>query len=227
MLIPEMDWPQLIKTYQRLFDPKASAGERFKSDSLVYFMRRQDGAIKIGTSVQVEARKRELEVASGPLDLLGVIAGSYEMEARLHQEFRHLRTHGEWFRPGADLLAFINKTTQSLPLSDSLPEVPTLIVHGTRSRGYKKGCRCGRCVAAQHEYRAEYDRLKTFGNAPGAGQVGRGLHKAMLLTPGEAAEIRGRYTGRRGQVAELAREYGVRQGVISAIVRGVSYRAPA
>lgn len=40
------------------------------------------------------------------------------------------------------------------------------------------------------------------------------------MTPEKAAEIRRRYFARKAKQAELAREYGIRQGSVSRIVSG-------
>ena len=65
--------------------------------------------IKIGFTIDVKKRLRALE-QSEPLALLKEIKDvprSYEKE--LHQRFSELRERGEWFRPGALLLEFINQ----------------------------------------------------------------------------------------------------------------------
>ncbi|RUV07983.1 endodeoxyribonuclease [Mesorhizobium sp. M1A.F.Ca.IN.020.03.2.1] len=48
-------------------------------------------------------------------------------------------------------------------------------------------------------------------------------HPGSKLTAADVAAIRARYTGRRGQQTELAREYGVGQPIIFGIVNGKSW----
>jgi Meiotically up-regulated gene 113 len=70
----------------------APAGE------VVYFVRAGD-AIKIGRTAHLGARLRALATASAvPLELLAVVPGGRQLEARLHRRWRHLRLRGEWFR---------------------------------------------------------------------------------------------------------------------------------
>lgn len=70
--------------------------------SWVYFVRIGD-LIKIGYSTYPAARFKSLKVD----EVLAVIPGSIKDEKRCHTAFQHLRVHGEYFQPGADLLAFI------------------------------------------------------------------------------------------------------------------------
>ena len=78
-------------------------------NSWVYFLRRQDGLIKIGTSKNVLARRRSLESAAGPLELLLTLPGDALVERAFHEKFQSDRVHGEWFEPSKKLLAFIEK----------------------------------------------------------------------------------------------------------------------
>jgi hypothetical protein len=70
--------------------------------SWVYFARVGD-LIKIGFSTYPKARFKTLKVD----EVLAVIPGTRDDERRCHTAFAHLRAHGEYFRPGEDLLAFI------------------------------------------------------------------------------------------------------------------------
>ncbi len=68
--------------------------------------------IKIGVSKNPENRRKSLE-SSEPLNLLAVIKeGGIVMEERLHEQFKHLRLHGEWFRPDKELFEFIDNLNQ-------------------------------------------------------------------------------------------------------------------
>jgi hypothetical protein len=76
---------------------------------VIYFIRDAAGSrIKIGTTIRLSERLKQLTCESGDeLEVLAVLSGSYEEESRLHQQFAHLRTVGEWFEPGDDLIGFI------------------------------------------------------------------------------------------------------------------------
>lgn len=76
---------------------------------VVYFM--QDLAtleIKIGTSIDVQARLKALQANQPRIILLVTIPGGQREEQALHSSFSHLRTHGEWFLLGPDLREFID-----------------------------------------------------------------------------------------------------------------------
>lgn len=73
----------------------------------VYFIRFRD-RIKIGWTGNVKQRLSDL-----PHDeVLAVIPGTMTHEKQCHAAFAHLRYSGEWFRPGPDLLAFIEDVRQ-------------------------------------------------------------------------------------------------------------------
>jgi hypothetical protein len=86
---------------------------------LIYFIQGTDGGpVKIGYSANVDDRLRQLEVHYGqPLALLATMPGGPDVEAEIHERFRHLRLKGksnlgrriEQFRPAADLMAFIGR----------------------------------------------------------------------------------------------------------------------
>jgi hypothetical protein len=77
--------------------------------SWVYFIQAgDDGPIKIGVSRKPKRRIESLRTASPvELRLIAVIVGGEKEEQALHRRFSEDRTHGEWFRPSSDLLAFI------------------------------------------------------------------------------------------------------------------------
>lgn len=79
----------------------------------VYFVRQGlDGLIKIGVAINVRTRVSSLQTANPTrLHYLGAVLGAGKAEeTALHLRFAGLREHGEWFRPGAELLAFIVST---------------------------------------------------------------------------------------------------------------------
>ncbi len=85
----------------------------------VYFLRVvPDGVVKIGwTKNDPGIRCDAIRTGSAvPLEVLGAIAAeSQAEERRLHTRFRQLWSHGEWFRPGPDLLAFIEANVRPCP----------------------------------------------------------------------------------------------------------------
>lgn len=77
----------------------------------VYFVRSgNNGPIKIGCSLAPAVRLRELQREHDqPLHYIGSITGGFDVERALHRRFADLRISGEWFSPGADLIAFISE----------------------------------------------------------------------------------------------------------------------
>lgn len=76
----------------------------------VYFIQAGEGGpIKIGfTTGSPAARLASLQTGNPyPLKLIAAVRGAVEVETELHGRFGHLRMVGEWFRPAADLTAFI------------------------------------------------------------------------------------------------------------------------
>lgn len=67
----------------------------------VYFAER-DGLVKIGFSRNPVQRAKGLSAR-----LMAVMPGTLCMERRMHQLFAAYRVHGEWFRPGLDLVSFV------------------------------------------------------------------------------------------------------------------------
>jgi hypothetical protein len=79
---------------------------------LIYFLQAIDGGpIKVGQSVNVPSRVRQLESKYGrPLVILGTLPGGRDEERKIHEMFAHLRFgRTEQFRPESDLLAFIGR----------------------------------------------------------------------------------------------------------------------
>jgi hypothetical protein len=73
---------------------------------MVYYLEREDGAIKIGYTSDYPQRRDNLVQRHGPLLLVGWEIGGYDLEAQRHEQFAHLRIKpiAEWFRPGEDLI---------------------------------------------------------------------------------------------------------------------------
>jgi hypothetical protein len=80
-----------------------------KVNPVVYFIKAKTlNLIKIGTSRDAVARLSLLQVGSPDrLEIIKTIPGDQSRETALHEKFRHLHSHGEWFRATDELLAFI------------------------------------------------------------------------------------------------------------------------
>jgi hypothetical protein len=89
--------PDVLVSYPRL------------PDGWTYFVQRQDEQIKIGFSSKPRHRINGLTAEHGPLKVLAVVPAAVAGEFQTHQKFDHLRTEGEWFVAGADLLRFIEE----------------------------------------------------------------------------------------------------------------------
>lgn len=96
-------WDEEVEatTENRLWWAERDADQMAREQGVVYFLVRYD-SIKIGTTTRLRQR---MESMQHPLsDLLGIIPGGPCVEREWHKRFRHLRTHGEWFRPADELL---------------------------------------------------------------------------------------------------------------------------
>jgi hypothetical protein len=80
---------------------------------MIYFLRRVDGAIKIGTTEKYYTRQSSLTRQFGTLELLGVMEGNRKQEQEIHKRFAHIRLNNntEWFQPQPELLDFIAENT--------------------------------------------------------------------------------------------------------------------
>ncbi len=79
---------------------------------MIYFLQPTiGGPVKIGTSINVEARHRQLEAHFGqPLALLAVVEGGPKEERAWHDRFAHLRLgRTEQFRPAFELMEAIGR----------------------------------------------------------------------------------------------------------------------
>ena len=80
----------------------------------VYFIREQEGAVKIGHSRDAGKRLRMLQTAnSSQLDIIGVVAGDRSLEAELHQRFSASHIRGEWFHYTREVAKFISEEAES------------------------------------------------------------------------------------------------------------------
>jgi hypothetical protein len=73
----------------------------------VYMARAGDnGPVKIGWAVDVQARVRELQTAHHErLKVIRVLDGARKAEGVLHKKFAHLRIFGEWFTFSPEMLS--------------------------------------------------------------------------------------------------------------------------
>jgi hypothetical protein len=78
---------------------------------LIYFIRQdQTGAIKIGSTNNLEKRVQALQTGSPYLlKPIGYITGTAKLEQKLHKQFQEFQLQGEWFQPHPRLLDFIEQ----------------------------------------------------------------------------------------------------------------------
>jgi hypothetical protein len=83
---------------------------------VVYFIRTNDGLIKIGHTVQLD--KRRTRFGSGWQHILAVVPGTRQDEADMHSRFSaHLARGAEYFHPAPELIAHINEVRATLGVS--------------------------------------------------------------------------------------------------------------
>ena len=85
----------------------------------IYFVQAETrkGLIKIGWSIDCRARLAYLQTGSQvKLVVLAICPATKRREQSTHRAFAHLRRHGEWFKPGPDLLTCIAQVRQAYPL---------------------------------------------------------------------------------------------------------------
>jgi len=92
---------------------------------VVYFVRSQN-LIKIGTSVCVEDRLKEIQKwCPYELELLATVPGTQAVEFAIQGKFVGCWSHGEWFNAEPPLLAFIDQIKNGefpdIPLGNSGP----------------------------------------------------------------------------------------------------------
>lgn len=89
-------------------DPASMCKDCDRPHSFVYFIQASCGGIKIGVAKNPSGRLAQLQIGHPePLNLLGSIAGALPTEQALHTFYAPERVRGEWFRPSARLLRFI------------------------------------------------------------------------------------------------------------------------
>jgi ribosomal protein S14 len=78
-----------------------------QGSQIIYYLRRADGAVKIGTSTEFVNRFGNLCREHGELEILLTHCGGYPRERETHKRFADLALGGEWFRAGEPLLSWI------------------------------------------------------------------------------------------------------------------------
>jgi hypothetical protein len=87
-----------------------------KSHGKCYFIGADDGAIKIGFSIDPARRLRDIQACSPiVVDILAVREGGEAREAAYHVQFAEHRLHGEWFARHPDILAEIARLNDQAP----------------------------------------------------------------------------------------------------------------
>jgi hypothetical protein len=83
--------------------------QRRRELGIVYYLRRDDGLIKIGTTWRPASRMGTLRREHGDLRLLLTHSGTHHEEHALHRRFGELRVTGEWFLTRKRLTDWIRK----------------------------------------------------------------------------------------------------------------------
>jgi hypothetical protein len=106
-----IDWLDALRERSNRADRERerSLREEREKRRTVYYVRRQDGLIKIGVSGQLNRRLRALTEIHGALTVLALHAGGREAEQRMHARFAADRVTGEWFQPSLILLDHIER----------------------------------------------------------------------------------------------------------------------
>lgn len=86
----------------------------------VYFIRPigQAGPVKIGCSIKTKRRFAEVIMWSPiPLEIAATVPGGFAEEARISCRFKQHRSHGEWYAPAVEVVAFVElvRKTGMLP----------------------------------------------------------------------------------------------------------------
>lgn len=89
----------------------------------VYFIKSEEGHVKIGCSVRPEDRLlATTEWMPSKVWIEATLPGSYRIEGLLHKKFAADRISGEWFRASPRLLAMIDDVKAGRPIDLDLTE---------------------------------------------------------------------------------------------------------
>lgn len=147
--------------------------------ALVYYLRRCDGLIKIGTSRNLKRRMNTLGKEHGPLTLLLTHGGDGDREGEIHEKFAELRVTGEWFLARKRLTDWIRKCRLD-PVIAGSQEPETADMDAIRELA-TEGNRASR--AAGREYR---ERMEAESNAARE-RIGRMLLDGTIPRLGQSA----------------------------------------
>jgi predicted transcriptional regulator len=131
-------------------EPNLSAAEIIRTainerSSLVYFVRRADGAVKIGHSASLRIRLATLKTEYGKLRLEAVLFGGREEESMLHEKHATSRLGStEWFRGDSvekEIASIVKENgvpDQNVPVGGLRPIVITIRLHKEEHRRFQK-----------------------------------------------------------------------------------------
>lgn len=125
---------------RREMEHRATLEQLRRERAIIYYLRRSDGLIKIGTSHNPSSRFSTLTKEHGPLQLLLTHSGGYERERELHEKFAELAAGGEWFVARKRLTDWIRKcrldpaiAAGQLPRTVSMDVIREVCREGTRA----------------------------------------------------------------------------------------------
>lgn len=95
------------------FPPPTYRAKKKATGEVVYFLRAGE-FVKIGKATG-SASSRVSQLKTGcpfPIEVMATIPGGIDKEHSLHQQFSHIRAHGEWFHAHPSLLSFIKTVSR-------------------------------------------------------------------------------------------------------------------
>jgi hypothetical protein len=98
-----------LENIQREAEHRAVVEQRKREISIIYYLRRSGGDIKIGTTCRPVHRISALTREHGALQLLLTHSGGRQRERQLHDRFDDLAVGGEWFTARKRLTDWIKK----------------------------------------------------------------------------------------------------------------------
>jgi DNA-binding XRE family transcriptional regulator len=102
---------------------------------MIYFIKHTE-YVKIGYTHDIHTRLSQLQISCPiKLSILGLIEGTVEDENTHHLKFKHLHSHGEWFKHTQELDEFIETLSRDLMWKHGFDE------HESSIRGVIKTCR--------------------------------------------------------------------------------------
>jgi len=108
---------------------------------MIYFIRSYNEYIKIGTSINVDDRLKDLQTASPKnLKVQAVLEGSYTTESGLHELFEKSRVRGEWFKYTEEIKWFI----RAVQMNPDMNNIYSLYRESQKMRIIAKAKRLGK-----------------------------------------------------------------------------------